>query len=336
MSSAAYVTLATGAKMPKIGLGTWQQSNVSAATAGSDAQDVYHAVTKALEIGYRHIDTAWAYFNEKEVGRAINDAIKAGKVKREEIFLTTKLFARFHHKDQVVKALKDQLADLGLDYVDMYLIHMPIAMKVDPESPKSIFPIKDGKLMADNVDHLETWAGMEEAFNLGLTKGIGVSNFNSRQIKRIYDNSKVKPHCLQVECHAYHPQYELHNFCKGLNIAFTAYAPIGSPGAGQLIKQMGGGDFPILMKEPCVLKAAENHKKSPAQILIRWLYERDIIVIPKSTNPERIKQNFQITDFTLTPEETKEIGSLKRGKLLGGGPMGTVKDHPEYPFADPF
>jgi len=172
-----FVVLSTGAKMPKIALGTWQPTNVIPGKQGSDAHEVKDAVKMAVKAGYRHIDTAWAYFNEKEIGEALHELFDEGVVKREDIFITTKLYAFFFHKDDVEKVLREQLAALGLSYVDMYLIHGPIAMQRDPEQPNNLFPLKDGQAITANVDHLETWQGMENCFKKGLTKGIGLSNF---------------------------------------------------------------------------------------------------------------------------------------------------------------
>jgi aldehyde reductase len=332
----SFVTLTTGAKMPKVALGTWQQSNMMPGKQGSDAHEVKDAVKVAVKAGYRHIDTAWAYFNEKQIGEALKELFAEGVVKREDLYITTKLFGFFHRKEDVEKVLREQLTALGVTYVDMYLIHSPIPIKRDPEQPNSLFPIKDGKMNTDDVDHMETWKAMEECFKKGLTKAIGLSNFNARQIKRIYDNATVKPHCLQVECHAYYPQDEIFDLCKKLNIAFQAYGPIGSPGAQAVYKSMGRTmEMPTLVKDPVVVKIAEKHHKTPAQVLIRWLYQRGMVVLPKSTNEKRIKENFDIFDFTLDKEECDALGKMKKGRILGGyGDF--VKHHPENPFAETY
>jgi diketogulonate reductase-like aldo/keto reductase len=322
--------------MPKVALGTWQQSNFMPGKEGSDAHEVKDAVKVAIKAGYRHIDTAWAYFNEGQIGQALKELFQEGVVKREDIFITTKLFSFFHHKEDVEKVLREQLAALGLSYVDMYLIHGPVPGKRDPEHPMTLFPMKDGKPALDMVDHMETWQAMENCVRKGLTKAIGISNFNARQIKRIYDNATIKPHCLQVECHAYFPQDELFDLCSKLNIAFQAYGPIGSPGAQAVYKAMGRPQtMPILVEDPTVVQIAQKHHKTPAQVLLRWLYQRGMVVLPKSTNEKRIKENFDIFNFTLDKDDCEALKKLKRGRILGGV-ADLMKGHPENPFTDPY
>jgi diketogulonate reductase-like aldo/keto reductase len=290
-------------------------------------------VKAAVEAGYRHIDTAWVYFNEKEIGEALKEIFAAGKIKREDLFITTKLHSVFFHKEDVEKTLREQLAALGLAYVDLYLVHSPMATKRDPNNPMAAFPAdKDG---LDNVDHLETWSGMEQCFKKGLAKAIGVSNYNSRQLQRLYDHATIKPHNLQVECHAYWPQFELHDFCKKLNISFTGYSPIGSPGLAVAAKGMGVAHFPVLVEDPVVINIAKKHHKTPAQVLLRWHYERDMIVIPKSTNPKRIKENFDIFNFSLDKADHEALGKLKKGRLLEDG-FKMFESHPEFPFHEAF
>jgi len=191
--------------------------------------------------------------------------------------------------------------------------------------------IENGQLVPDTIDHLETWRAMEAVFNKGLTKAIGLSNFNQQQIQRIYDNAQVKPHNLQLELHLYLPEYELHKFCRDHHITVTAYAPIGSPGR-RAARPDGFWPEGDPMSDTVVQKIAQKHHKTPAQILLRQLVERNISVIPKSTNPDRVKQNFQIFDFSLDADDRKELESIKTRTRLFVADY--AMDHPEYPFKD--
>jgi len=321
------ITLATGAKMPIIGLGTWQ----------SKPEEVALAVETAIEAGYRHIDTAFAYQNEKAIGDTIQKLIKAGKDKREELFIVTKVSSMYHNRADVAQCLEKQLAELQLSYVDLYLIHSPISMEKDL-TPGVVFPLKDGKLAWDKVDIVETWKGMEEVFKSGKAKAIGLSNFNSKQIQRICDSATVKPHNLQVECHAYWPQNELVEFCKKRNITVVAYGPIGSPGLKTFVRPgiPAKTDLPVLLEDPVVVSLAEKYKKIPAQILLRWLIQREIMPIPKSVTPSRIKENFQVFDFELSADDFTKLSNLSKRERLFKFDFPGALDHPEYPYKEPF
>ncbi|XP_076318498.1 1,5-anhydro-D-fructose reductase-like isoform X5 [Tachypleus tridentatus] len=298
-----YVKLNNGAHMPIIGLGTFQVK----------AGELEAAVETAIEYGYRHIDTAWAYTNEKDIGNALKRVFDAGKLKREDIFVVSK-----------------------------------------PTDGNAVFPRKDGKLVIDyEADLVDTWKGMEDAVDAGMTKAIGLSNFNSEQIKRIYENARIKPANLQskrvtsfphfmllpiftVECHAYFPQFKLFEFCKELNITFTAYGPLGNPSLSRFLKETEGIDavLPNLLKDTSIQAIAERNQKTPAQILLRWLIQRGIIVIPKSSKPIRIKENFEIFDFNLSEEEVNQINALDKNIRLFK--YDGMEDHPNFPFKIPF
>jgi len=327
-ASVPTVKLSNGKQMPILGVGTlgW----------GQDPADIAKAVEVAIDIGYRHIDTAYAYQNEKVVGEAIRKKISEGKVKREDIFLTTKLHGQFHRRADVTKCLKKSLADLGFDYVDLYLVHGPMGIK---HVEGNLFPSENGVLQVEDppIDHLETWKGMEDVYNAGLAKAIGLSNHNSKQIQRIYDNATVKPMALQVECNAYFKQHELHEFCKKLNIVFTAWSPLGAPwraaGTGTPFDDKNS---PNLLQDPDVIATAQKYKKQPAQIVLRYLTQRGIVAIPKSSNPDRLRQNFEIFDITIAPEDMKIIDNLKVNQRAASGGLGFSDKHPQYPFNEPF
>jgi len=314
-------TLSNGVKMPAIGLGSWQSS----------PGEIAAAVEAAIDCGYRLIDTAYVYGNEKEIGDTLQKLFKKGTIKREEIFITTKLHMQYLHKEDVEPMLRKQLQSLQLDYVDLYLIHGPCGIK---KVEGKLFPFdSNGMIEADPVDHMETWKGMEEVYKKGLTKSIGLSNFGLSQIQRIYDESTVKPHNLQLECHAYWPQNELHELCKKLNILMTAYAPIGSPGTRVGALQSSVKDRPVLMEEETVKTIAAKYNKSPSQVLLRWLVQRGINVIPKSTNANRIKENFTIFDFKLSDEDFNKLSNLPRRESLFQ--MKMFANHPQYSETDP-
>jgi len=317
-----HITLSTGCKMPIIGLGTFQ----------SKPEEIKLAVQSAIETGYRLIDTAFVYGNENVIGETLQEAFKSGKVKREDMFITTKLHGQFMHKEDVMPMLKKQLALLKLDYVDLYLIHGPLPIK---KVEGSLFPLENGFVLSDDVEHSETWKGMEECYKAGLTKHIGLSNFNGKMIEKLCKTAVVKPHNLQSECHAYWPQFELQELCKRHGISFTAYGPIGSPGLSNF---SFGDDKPkaepkVLLKDEAVLKLAEKYHKSPAQILLRWLIQRDICVIPKSVNPKRIKENFDVFDFKLDANDWQTLSKLPKMKIFSSA---VFKNHPQYDANEPY
>ncbi|GLG98968.1 Aldo-keto reductase AKR2E4 [Gryllus bimaculatus] len=325
------VVFFNGQKMPIVGLGTWQSS----------VEEVVAAVDAALEAGYRHIDTAYMYQNEAAIGKALKKWFDSGRLKREELFIVTKLPPVGNRAESVEKYLKRSLAALQLDYVDLYLIHNPVGLM---EKGEDLWPTDDsGNTLQDkNTDHVSLWKAMESQVDAGRTRSIGLSNFNARQIKRIVKCARIQPANLQVELHVYFQQKELAAFCNALDITVCAYAPIGSPGLTDFVKKMGKGSAPTLrpLSDPVVEKIAKKHNKTAAHILLRHIMQRGIVVIPKSVNPSRIKQNFEVFDFALSEEDVQELNALDRGKagrmfdnrLLGSRYGG----HPENPYDDDY
>lgn len=308
--------LNNGNKMPAFGLGTFL----------SKPNEVEEAVKHAIDLGYRSIDTAFFYQNETEVGRAIRAKIQDGTIKREDIFVTTKLWNTFHKEEQVVPACRKSLENLGLDYVDLYLIHFPIAFEEGTELyPKD----SNGKLLSTDTDYLETWKGMEECCRQGLARSIGLSNFNSEQITRLLAAAKIKPVNNQVEMNINLNQKQLTEFCKNRGITITAYSPLGRPGAATSEKQI-----PNFLENSKVIEIAKKLNKTPAQIALRFLIQLGVAVIPKSVTKSRIKENFEIFDFELTGEEMKILESLETGKRIVS--VEEAKDNKYYPYGIPF
>ncbi|KAK8749072.1 hypothetical protein OTU49_015660, partial [Cherax quadricarinatus] len=310
------INFSNGRSIPILGLGTWK----------SKPGEVTAAVKDAITAGYRHIDCAHVYCNEPEVGVAIAAVIKDGTVTRDELFITSKLWDTFHAKSSVLPALRTTLANLGLDYLDLYLIHCPTGLKEGGD----LFPADStGKRLYSDIDYVETWKAMEECVKLGLARSIGVSNFNKKQLERVLKVAKVPIANNQIEVHPYLPQNKLIEFCKSKDITVTAFSPLGSPD-----RPCAKPGDPVLMEEPKVKTLAQKYKKSPAQILIRFQIDRGLIVIPKSATKSRIEENFQIWDFQLSSEDIKLLESMECNLRVCA--VAETSDHPYYPFHDEY
>lgn len=278
--------------MPLIGLGTWKL----------DTGEVGRAVEFALKAGYRHIDCAAAYSNESEVGESLATIFKDGVLKREDIFVTSKLWNMAHKAEDVRPACEATLRDLKLDYLDLYLVHWGTATS---ESQREVD--ENGVLKLQNISVRETWEAMQELVQAGLVKSIGVANFTVAMLIDLLTYAKLKPAMNQVELHPYLQQRRLVEFCQYRDIMVTAYSPLGSPG------NFASSGAPLLREDSVIKKIAEDHHKTPAQVLIRWAIERNTVAIPKSVHKERIEENIHVFDFKLSPEEMKAIGGLERG-----------------------
>lgn len=317
MPVAPTVKLNDGTEMPIIGLGT----------AHPRVFDSDPTAVHALEIGYRHFDTAWLYGNQSVLGDALRKGIKQLGIKREDIFVTSKVWNNFHKKESTIKNCQTNLDQLKFDYVDLLLVHSPVSFQEDPDNP---FPCDaDGKHLYSDVDVLETWQGMEECLKKGMTKSIGVSNFGIQGLKRILDNCTVKPTVNQVECHPYLNRKELVDFCKSHDIIVTTYGPLGSPYNQAAFVTTEPIDRNLhILEDPVVVEIANNHKKTPAQVSLRWAVQRGAVPLPRSNKKHRLEENFGIFDFELTSDEMQKIDGLN--KSAHAYPSHKFKDHPQY------
>lgn len=265
------VTLHNGVKMPYFGLGTYKVP---------DGEVIVNTVKTALEVGYRAIDTAALYENEAGVGQAIRES----GIPREEIFVTTKVWNTDQGYDATLRAFETSLKKLGLEYVDLYLIHWAVMGR---------------------EKYLETWRALETLYKEGRVRAIGVSNFQIHHLKDIMEHFEEKPVINQVELHPLLAQKELRKFCKQHDIAVQAWGPLGQ---GRLLNH------------PVLAEIGKKYGKSVAQVILRWHVQNDIIVIPKSTNPERIRENADIFDFELSAEDMEKIDALNENKRFGRDP----------------
>ncbi|KAJ5040598.1 uncharacterized protein L3040_006250 [Drepanopeziza brunnea f. sp. 'multigermtubi'] len=285
--------LNTGAEIPALGLGTWQSS----------PGEVKKAVSHALSVGYRHIDAAYCYGNEDEVGEGLKEAFASG-IKREDVFITTKLWCTYHSR--VEQNLDISLKSLGLDYVDLYLMHWPVAM--NPNGNHEKFPkLPDGSRdLVRDWKHTETWKAMEKLVATGKVKAIGVSNYSVKYLEELLPVAKIVPAVNQIENHPSLPQQEIVDFCKAKGILITAYSPLGSSGSP-------------MMKEKAILEVAEKRGITPGSVLLSYHIARGSAVLAKSVTPERITSN---RELVLLDESDMKIlndyaeGLTKSGKVV--------------------
>ena len=288
-----YLTFKNNDKMPVLGLGTWKSAK----------GEVYEVVRKAIEIGYRHFDCASFYGNESEIGMAISDAIKNGDVAREDLWITSKLWNNRHKKDDIQAACEITLKDLTLDYLDLYLIHWPVVL----ENQASYAQQSSDLISLSEVPLTQTWQGLIDLKEKGLTKHIGVSNFSIKKINQIIEESGVVPEVLQIELHPFLQQPKILNFTQEKGIFLTGYCPLGSADrpAVRIL-----ADEPKLFQQQIILDIAKDKDISPAQVILAWAVNRGTSVIPKSVNPERLKQNLEAADIELSTQEMTKMNSL--------------------------
>lgn len=312
--------------MPLVGLGTWK----------SAPGQVKQAVLAALDCGYRHIDCASAYGNEQEVGEALALRVGPGKaLQREEVFVTSKLWNTKHEPDDVEAACQATLNDLGLSYLDLYLMHWPMAF----QRGKELMPRReDGSVCYSDTHYRDTWTAMESLVDKRLVKAIGLSNFNARQIDDIFSMARHKPVVNQVECHPFLSQQDLLAHCRSLGMCVTAYSPLGSGD-----RPWASPNEPTLLEDFQLAAIAQRYKKSSAQIILRWHVQRGMSCVPKSVTPSRIEQNLQVFDFSLSEEDMSLIESFNRNNRFivptvekEGKRVWRDAEHPHFPFHGPY
>ncbi len=305
------VAFANGDRMPLLGLGTWK----------SAPGEVGAAVREAIRLGYRHIDCASVYANEPEVGAAIRGAIDAGEVSREELWITSKLWCNAHGQENVEAALRRTLADLGLAWLDLYLIHWPVPIK-----PGVAFPSSDDDLLPPaQVPLADTWKGMEAALEAGLTRHIGVSNVSSRKLHDLLAHCRIRPEVNQVELHPLLQQPALVADCTAAGVHITAYSPLGSRDRPAALK---GADEPVLLENPVIGAIAAEQGCSPAQVLIAWHLQSGISTIPKSVSPARLRENLAAAEISLTPANLERIAALDQHLRLVDGSFWLLEGSP--------
>ena len=269
MDLSSKTKLNNGIEIPYLGLGVFK---------AKEGEETYNAVKWAIETGYRHIDTAAVYGNEVSVGKAVRDS----GVARGELFITTKLWNEDMRRDDQLNAIDASLARLGLDYVDLYLIHWPVKEK-----------------------YVVSWKKMEEIYRSGKAKAVGVCNFNIHHLEDIFAASDLKPVVNQCECSPELTQIELVDYCKQKGIQFEPWSPLGQGNT---------------LKDPKIIAIAEKYGKTPAQVILRWGFQRGFINIPKSVNKARIEENTKIFDFELADEDFQAIFTLNKNKRYGADP----------------
>ncbi|GAA3123118.1 aldo/keto reductase [Streptosporangium carneum] len=270
MTSVPTIRLNNGVEIPQLGFGTYQVK----------PDETKETVLSALEVGFRHIDTAEMYGNEKQVG----EAVRASGLDRGDVFVTSKLNNGFHAYDDALKAFDRSLEDLGFDYLDLFLIHWPLP---------------------DVGDFVETWRAMEKIARSGRARAVGVSNFQPHHLRRLLEETEIVPAANQIEAHPYLTQDELRAFDADHGIATEAWSPIAQ---GKVL-----GD-------PTITRIAERHGRTPAQVTLRWHLQRGDIVFPKSLRRARMEENFDLFDFELSDDEIGEISRLNRDERVGPDP----------------
>ncbi|KAK5641288.1 hypothetical protein RI129_009835 [Pyrocoelia pectoralis] len=288
------LALNNGCEIPVVGLGTWK--------AKSD--EICDAIKKALNMGYRHFDCAPVYNNQTEIGNTLFGAIQKNDVCRKDLFITCKLWNTFHRPDCVEIAIKQSLCDLRTSYVDLYLMHWPMAYK---EGNKFIPLDSRGHVEFSNIDFVETWGAMENLVANSFAKSIGVCNFNKRQIERLMKCANIPPVINQIECHPFLNQENLKEFCNSHNIIITCNNPLGTPE-----RFVAHNDIPSISDIPFICKMCRKYNKTASQVILKYQIQRKNIIIPRTTHCEELDEYISLFDFDINEDEMAQLGTLNR------------------------
>lgn len=301
------IHLSSGKRMPSVGFGTL--GGHGDALHKDSPSSMGDAVLDALAAGYRHIDCAECYKNEKEMGTALRQAFAKG-LRRDEIFVTSKVWNTNHAKNQVRDACLQSLASLGLEYLDLYLVHWPVSFRytgpaLEPDVPRD----GEGVVESAKVPLRETWEAMEALVDDGLVRSIGVSNYSAVELSDLLAYCRIAPSVNQVECHPYLAQRSLRRLCAAAGIAVVAFSPLGAAG-----RRCGESASVTPLRDPLLLSIAEARGCSVAQLILRWLLQEGLAVIPKSANPQRMRENLLVAELpALSDSELTQLRSLDRG-----------------------
>lgn len=300
----ATIKLNSGYEMPQVGFGCWK------VTKDTCADTIFNAI----KVGYRLFDGAEDYGNEKQVGEGINRALSEGLVARDELFVVSKLWNNFHHPDNVEKAVDRTLSDLNVEYLDLFLIHFPIAFKFvpfDEKYPPGFYCGDGDKFVYEDVPLLDTWRALEALVKKGKIRSIGISNFPGALIQDLLRGAEIPPAVLQIEHHPYLQQPRLIEYVQSKNIAITAYSLFG-PQSFVELDHPKVKDCVALLQHEDIEAIAKKHSRTTAQVLLRWATQRGLAVIPKSNKTERLAQNLEINDFDLSQADFDAIAKLDK------------------------
>ncbi|KAJ3652015.1 hypothetical protein Zmor_018016 [Zophobas morio] len=325
--------LLNGSKLPSIGFGT----NTGVPTEKDG--ELEKIIDSAIETGYRHIDTALVYRNEKIIGNTLQKWFKSGKLKREEIFITTKLPIFGVHPTRVDYCIKQSLSNLQVECIDLYLVHFPLGCKFHEST---VFERNENGdvVMEGPTDHSAIWKKMEEQVDLGRVRYIGLSNYTIPQISIVIKSARIKPACLQVEIHPYLQQPDLVEFCHKNEITVVGFSPLGAPDYNSrmrtYVSDYKDQQLPDMLGNEVIQCIAKKHSKSVAQIILRFLVQNGVVPIPKSRNPQRMRENFNVFHFVLDEDDvnilrTLEVGEEARTSTFRNFMKG-IEKHPDYPF----
>ncbi|XP_072937627.1 aldo-keto reductase AKR2E4-like [Epargyreus clarus] len=306
--------LNNGMEIPALGYGTWLGMNDKFEVKMEDLTKLVDAMSYAIDVGYRHVDTAHLYRVEPEVGLVVRRKITEGVVKREDVFITTKVWQHNHREADVEASVRASLRRMGLDYFDLVLMHWPMSISVEGVDEK--------------IDYLDTWRGFETVLQKGLVKSIGVSNFNLSQMKRLLAHCKVVPVVNQVEINLNLGQEDLVSYCKANNVQVVGFTTFGS-----MVGRAAPATLQPKMDNPTMLALGKKYNKTVTQIALRYLYQRGVATIPKSISKERVLENASVFDFELDNNEMATLAKFDVGYRTEKAPF--WQHYENYPFEDP-